>query len=67
MQPDGVEETRMYPVFFLRILTRTVRWRYGGKLLWKAELTMIVSKWISSVIVVPGQWDLGVRVVSLMY
>ena len=49
----------MYPVLFLRILTRTVRWRYGGELLWKAELTMIVSKWISSVIVVPGQWDPG--------
>ena len=59
LQPDGLEETRMYPVLFLRILTRTVRWRYGGELLWKAELTMIVSKWISSVIVVPGQWDPG--------
>ena len=28
-------------------------------MLWKAELTMIVSKWVSSVIVVPGQWDPG--------
>ena len=65
MQPDGLEETRMYPVPFLRILTRTVRLRQGDKLLMsgkklrKAELTMIVSKWVSSVIVMPGQWDPG--------
>ena len=49
----------MYPVPFLRILTRTVRLRQGDKLLRKAELTMIVSKWVSSVIVIPRQWDPG--------
>ena len=55
----------MYPVHYLRILTRTIRLRQGDKLLMsgkkpqKAESAVVVSKWVSSVIVMPGQWDPG--------
>ena len=65
MQPDGLEEIRMYPVHYLRILTRIIRLRQGNKLLMseekpqKAESAVVVSKWISSVIIMLEQWDPG--------
>ena len=37
LQPDGLEEIRMYPVHYLRILTRIIRLRQGDKLLMSEE------------------------------
>ena len=63
MQPDGLEEIRMYLVYYLRILTGIICLRQGNKLLLseekpqKAEPVMVVSQWISSVIIIMEQWD----------
>ena len=37
LQPDGLEEIRMYPVHYLRILTRIICLRQGNKLLMSEE------------------------------
>ena len=65
LQPDGLEEIRMYLVYYLRILIGIICLRQGNKLLMseekpqKVESAVVVSKWISSVIIMLEQWDPG--------